>query len=237
MKNLEIEVQPGFVIYRNGPGPVWICPHSGPAMSNNSSRDNGSDVIASMCWLKTGGTMIISSIPRDKLLGLDFNRTLPPKDMALFFFQYFVENKDASRKERYKQEYAFVAKDEDDYKKKRAIYENFWDTVRKSGKIIIFMHREYTQLKNFPSAMDVITYRGEGMSRDIASAIVAKINGKYEDFLRHAEKHYKNSILMEEIRFVDEIKRKYGRFDKDLMEPQEIERVENAMKIIKKLII
>ncbi len=229
MKFLAIDFRPGFIVYRNGPGPVWVCPHSGPALEIPTSRDENTDTVAALCWLKTGGTLIVSTIPRKMMFGVDFNRDVPPEDLSLLLWPKFAENGYSERLKHYRKKYAWVAQDKADYRKRFKIYSDFWNTVRRSGNVIVFVHREYARMKNFPSIMDVVTYQGLGVNKEIIKKIVSKINQKYEPFFKRISKHYKKSILLEERRAADRIKEKFSAFD---LKKIKIEYKENLMKAL-----
>ncbi|HDD46498.1 MAG TPA: hypothetical protein ENG42_03405 [Candidatus Aenigmarchaeota archaeon] len=234
MRFLETEHHEGFCIYRNGHGPVWVCPHAGPSIKRMGTRDSGSDAIASLCWSKTGGTLIISNTPRNRVVGIDFNRHLPPKDMALIFWDIMTSN--SERAEWYRSNYAFVAKNEEDYERKRSIYEEFWNSVKGAGNIIIFMHTQNTTLKNFPSLMDVITYKGDGVDKNLVSEIVDEINNKYELMFKKMEKPYKNAIFLEELRFINDVLRKRGEFTLEAAKRYSKARVVKTIGVIKKYV-
>jgi hypothetical protein len=230
--DIRAEFHPGFVVYKNGFGPVWVCPHAGPAMETPNSRDDNSDTVASLCWLKTGGSLIISTLPRDRIFGIDFNRDIPPKEDAIEAWRYFIENKNKEKIEKFRDQYAWVAKDEKDYEHRLKIYENFWANIRKLGNIIVFVHRELTRLGNFPSIMEVITYQGQGVNKEIIKVIVDKINRKYDEFFENIAKHYKYTILLEEKRIVNISK--IGVFTLKTIKPEYVKSIMKDLKVMKK---
>ena len=63
---MERRFYAGFTVYQNGDNPVYVCPHSGPSLISPNNRDSYSDVIASLCFEKTGGSMVISNNPARK---------------------------------------------------------------------------------------------------------------------------------------------------------------------------
>ncbi|MCK4532038.1 MAG: hypothetical protein KAT94_04155 [Candidatus Aenigmarchaeota archaeon] len=234
MKFLNIDFRPGFIVYRNGPGPVWVCPHSGPAVEIPTSRDQWSETIASLCWLKMGGTLIVSTIPRKQMYGMDFNREIPPKDSSLNLWPQFVKDENKERLEKYRKVYSWTAVDEADHKHRLKIYNDFWNTVRRAGNIIVFLHTQFTRIKNFPSVMDVITYRGRGVKNEIIKAMVKKTNEKYEQFFRHIEKPYKDEIYLEQQRVIDRIKEVFSEFNPDKMKVEYKTNILSDLDIIKK---
>jgi len=234
MKFLNINFRPGFIVYRNGPGPVWVSPHSGPAIEIPTARDQWSDTVASLCWLKMGGTFIVSSVPRKQMYGMDFNREVPPKDSALRLWSEFVKDEKRGRLERYRKVYSWAAIDEADYKNRLKIYNDFWNIVRRAGNVIVFLHTQFTRIKNFPSVMDVITYQGRGVKKDIISAIVEKANEKYKGFFKQMEKAYKDEIYLEQRRIIDRIKEVFSEFALDKMKVEYRANILNDMKVVKK---
>jgi len=234
MKFLGIDFKPGFIVYRNGPGPVWVCPHSGPAIEIPTSRDHWSETIASQCWLNTGGTLIVSTIPRKQMYGMDFNREVPTKDSALNLWPEFVRDENRERLERYRKTYSWTAIDELDHRHRLKIYNDFWDTVKRSGNVIIFFHTQFTRIKNFPSVMDIITYQGRGVRDEIIKAIVEKTNKECEDFFRQMEKPYKDEIYLEHQRIINRTKEVFSEFSLEKMKVEYRKHTIDDMNIIKK---
>ncbi len=234
MKFLNIAFHPGFIVYRNGPGPVWVCPHSGPAIEIPTARDQWSETIASLCWLKLGGTLIVSGIPRKQMYGMDFNREIPPKDSALTLWPEFVKDENKERLEKYRKVYSWTAIDDPDYKNRLKIYSDFWNTVRRSGDVIIFLHTQFTRIKNFPSVMDVITYQGRGVKREIANAIINKANKIHKDFFKNIEKSYKDEIYHEHYRIIERVKNVFSEFNLDSVKVEYKKNILDDMKIIKR---
>lgn len=234
MRFLEVDFRPGFTVYRNGHGPVCVCPHSGPALETPTSADHWSETVGSLCWLKMGGTFIISGLPRKQMYGVDFNREKPPRDSAVNLWPEFVRDENRDRLERYRKNYSWTSASGTDYSNRLSIYNDFWDTVRRSGNVIIFFHRQFTRMKNFPSVMDVITYQGKGVRKEVIDAIVKKTNRKYRDFFKHISRPYKDEIHLEHIRIIDRIKRIFSGFDLDKMKVEYKTNTMNDMKKIKK---
>jgi hypothetical protein len=227
-----MDIQPGFIVYKNGYGPVWVCPHSGPAFENPFDRDENSEVVASLCWMKTGGSLIISTIPRHRAFGIDFNRDAPERNTSNLLWEEFEKNPDSRRVKQFEENYAWLSKNVSDFRSRQKIYENFWKTIRLLGNIIIFIHREHTFLPNFPSIMEIITYQGEGVNKEIVKAIVNNINKKYEDFFKDVSNHYKHTVLLEELRFIDRIKMQGSKFDIKEMSYNQKRRLGRSFKVI-----
>ncbi len=234
MKFLDIDFKLGFIVYRNGHGPVWACPHSGPALEVSTSRDENTDTVASHCWLKTGGTLIISGMPRKMMYGVDLNRNIPPKEISVNLFDQFIKDKFRKRLHNYRKEYAWASANEADYKKRLSIYNDFWRSVKRSGNVIVFVHRCYTRLKNFPSLIDVITYQGEGVDKKIIETISERINKKYEPFFKRISKYYKEYVMLEQKRVIEKVKRLFSEFDLSKMKVEYKEHVLSDIEVMKK---
>ncbi|UCC91488.1 MAG: hypothetical protein JSV39_04220 [Candidatus Aenigmatarchaeota archaeon] len=234
MKFLDINFRPGFTTYRNGEGPVWVCPHSGPALEVPTSRDENTDTVASRCWLKTGGSLIVSNISRKMTYGVDFNRDIPPKELSLNLFEEFVKDEFRKRLQNYRKEYAWVSKNETDYRHRNSIYDEFWRSVKRSGNVIVFVHRQFTRMKNFPSAIDIITYRGGGVDKKIVEKIAEKMNKKYERFFRSVSRYYKDYIILEQKRIMEKIKRLFSEFNMDKMKIEFRENILADLEVMRK---
>jgi hypothetical protein len=234
MKFLSINFHPGFIVYRNGPGPVWVCPHSGPALEVPTSRDQWSETVASLCWLKIGGTLIISTIPRKQMYGMDLNRDVPSEDDATALWPEFLKDEKRKRLKAYRDVYSWTAIDKLDHRHRLRIYNDFWNTVKRAGNVIVFLHTQFTRIKNFPSVMDVITYQGRGVKESIINAIVDKTNKKYEDFFRYIGKPYKDEIYLEHTRITERIKEVFSEFNLKKMEIEYETNILDDMKVMKK---
>ncbi len=192
-----MEMFPGFTVYRNGDGPVFVSMHAGHAFESVMERDDNSDCIGALCWKKYGGTLVLSTVTRNRFYGIDFNRDIPPQDIAFEFY-----NK-PDKIEYFKKRYAFVAKNPMEYKRKLRIYNEFWSYVRTSGNFFVFLHRHYARIKNYPSLMDLVTFRDIGIKKEILQKIVDDINESYRKFFRRIEKDLKRFILLEERRILE----------------------------------
>jgi len=234
---MEIMYNKGFIVYRNHKNlyePVFVAPHSGPAFEVPTSRDESSDTVASLCWMKTGGSLIMSGVPRKRLTGIDFNRDPPPKKLALQLWQKFYSEENEEELEEYRKKYGWVANDESDYEERLRIYTNFWNAVKASGNIVVFVHRKFARMKNFPSILDVITYQGKGVDKKILDSVLKNVNSRYESFFRKIEQSYKNAVLLEEERIVERIKNVFSDFDMKSMKIEYKTNIKKDIEVIKK---
>lgn len=223
----------GFTIYKKGEGPVFVTPHSGPSLETPTNRDDNSDTVASLCWLKSGGSLVLANVSRKRLLGIDFNRSVPPMKKALKMYKEFLFDRSPQQLLEYRNKYAFVAKDDRDYYERVRIHDRFWFQIKNLGNVFIFVHRKFSKLKNYPSIMDVVSFKGRGIDVDLVKRIIEELNDEYSDFLRRIEDDYKRAILAEEKRSIE----KAGYIDIKALQKPRTEKEKNiaeAMKNIRK---
>ncbi len=202
----------GFTIYRNGDNPVWVAPHVGSSFETPTSRDWNSDTVASLCWLKQGGSLVLSTLTRKRIWGVDYNRDPPSYETAVRAYPDFVADKNRARLSKYRSKYAFVAKNKADYTERLRIYETFWTTVGNLGSIIILIHRKFARMKNYPSVIDIVTYEGKGVDTSTIKKVLEQINKKYFEKLFNISEQYKRFILMDTERVCSRIKDVFGEF-------------------------
>ena len=67
---MDISFRKGYCAYKNKDNGIFIVtPHSGPAFENSTARDDNSETVASLCWKKVGGTLIVATVARKRLWG------------------------------------------------------------------------------------------------------------------------------------------------------------------------
>ncbi len=209
-----MKIKHGFLVYENGNDEItWVAPHSGPSLETPTSRDDNSDTVASLCWMKIGGKLIVSTMPRKRMMGIDFNRDAPPMRKSIKYYEWFRDNKNPEDLQEYREKYAWVSKNRVDYARRLKIYKDFWDEIKASGRTVVFIHRKFTRLKNFPSAMDLVAYRDYGFSRQLLKKTVERVNKKHGPLLQKISKNYKNAIIMEEQRVIERVLEVFGNFD------------------------
>ena len=224
---MDCKFYKGFSVYKKGDSDLAVVAiHSGPALETVNSRDDNSDTVASLCWKKTGGTLIISNMPRKRVWGIDFNRDIPPLKSAL---RAYPENQNYEEDLfEYRKKYAWVAKDTNDYENRLKIYQRFWEEVGKSNEIV-FIHRAYNRIKTFPSIMDVITFDGKGVDRKIMDDVIIDLNKKYEKFFKSVQKDYKESVVFETRRVVLNILRIFKSIELDKISDEFREDIEKDL--------
>ena len=211
---MDISFHRGYTVYADGRDDSLciIAPHSGPAFDFSNARDDNSETVAGLCWKKSGGTLIVSNISRLREWGVDFNRDIPPLDLALSMYPEIANRKMSDRSSAYKAKYGWVAKSEDDYYARLKIYQNFWSAA--SGfRYVIMVHRALSRIKSVPSIMDVITFIEKGVKKENIKETVSAVNTKYYQFLKSIEKTYKQFILLEQERAITNTINKFGTFN------------------------
>lgn len=231
---MEMEFCKGFTVYKNGPGPVFACVHTGPSFETPTSRDDNSDTVASLCWLRMNGSLVFSNITRKTLVGIDFNREAPPLKLALDYYRLFMSDIKRERLKRYRDRYAWVASSEQDYRRRLSIYNNFWSTIRLLGNFVVFIHRSFTRMKNYPSIMDVITFQGRGIKKRTAEEILKGINRKYGPFFKSIESRYKNSIIEEQKNILNMLEEKFNSIEPSKINAEFRENLLNDLKVMKR---
>lgn len=231
---MKFEFNRGYTVYKDSnPRLVIAAPHCGPALEVTTSRDDNSETVASLCWRKMGGTLVISNMSRKRLWGVDFNRDIPPIKTALNTFKIFFEEKEVDKMHNYRKKYAWVAKDETDYYNRLKIYQNFWAEVGK-GDYILLIHRTFTRIKAIPSIMDIITFGQAGIKENVIKEIVQEINAKYFDFFQKVEKDYKQAVYFETKRLISDLLRIYGSLSPEKIDIEFKENIEKDLEKIKK---
>ncbi|MBS3146918.1 hypothetical protein J4471_04455 [Candidatus Woesearchaeota archaeon] len=212
---MEILFKEGYCIYEDNKNDIVIAtPHSGPAFETSTARDDNSETVASLCWRKLGGKLVVANVPRKRLWGVDLNRDIPDLNLALNMFNLFKNTDDNDEKlYQYRRRYAWVAKDETDYNHRLAIYKNFWKEVN-DAKYVILVHRALTRIKNISSIIDIVIVN-DTKNKPKIKDIIRDTNNKYYEFLKKIEPSYKKMVMFEEERFVSNILRVSNQFSLD----------------------
>ena len=231
---MQIDFREGFIIYREGKKePAYVCVHSGPALENPVSRDNNSETVASLCWMKTGGTLIISTLPRKRAFGIDFNRGIPPKPEALAGFKYFINNSNRKFLYEYRKKYAWTAKDNEDYDTRLKIYNRFWKEVKKNF-FVLLIHTALTRLRFVPSIMDISSFDDKIISKEEFIKIINSVNSDYSDFFKKIENEYKTFVLLEEERAIINTFRIYNKFGLEKIDIDFLDKMKMGLNLVKK---
>jgi hypothetical protein len=231
---MQVFYRKGYIVYREKGERdfTYVAPHSGPALEIPTSRDDNSETVASLCWMRTGGTFILSTIPRKRAFGIDFNRGIPKRVDSLELFDGFMKDTRPVRLHHFRNKYAWVSFSEDDYRKKKKIYQSFWNEV-KAGNTIALIHAAFNRLKLVPSIIDITTFDSKGADRKLLREVVDDINDEYRKFFTEIEKPYKAVVLLEEERAISNIIRVSERFGLDDMNPDFLENIKADLDAIR----
>jgi hypothetical protein len=223
---MQIFFRRGYVVYKEKAEQdfTYVAPHSGPALEIPTSRDDNSETVASLCWMRTGGTLVLSTMPRKRAFGVDFNRGIPKKSEALELFEEFRNDKRPTRLHRFRNKYAWTASSESDFRMRMKVYKSFWNEV-KSGSSIALIHAAFNRLKLVPSIIDISTFDSRGVSKKLLKEVVDDINDEYRKFFREIEKAYKAVVLLEEERAINNIIRVSESFGLEEMNPDFLENI------------
>lgn len=190
---ITVEIENGFIHIKNRNDPVYITLHTGPQYGLPTIRDTNADTVASLCWKRTGGRLLISTISRNPLIGIDLNRNIPDKRTAIRQWKNAVKENIVD----YKKVYGMVAKDGKDYSKRLGLYKKFWNTAKISGKKFILLHTQDLRIGNFPSIMDIVTFDGRGIEKEKAMRIIKKLNKKFRTRFSDMENSFKKNLLFD----------------------------------------
>jgi len=231
---MNVNIKKGYVVYsKEDTNLIFIVPHAGHAVENPVHRDDHSDTVASLCWKEMGGRLIMSSVSRNRLFGIDFNRTVPSIKEALNKYKEFLEKSEKISLLDYTKKYAWVAKDETDYYERLKIYQSFWNEAV-DGKYIILLHKNFPKIKAVPSIMDFITFSNAGIKKSLIKNIVNQVNSKYFDFFEKIKTDYRNAILADTRRYILNIVRIYEHFDPNKMSQAHRNAIEKDLEKITK---
>ena len=165
--------------------------------------------------------------------GIDFNRGIPSKELALKHFKDFQDKEYGGNLVDYRKKYAWVAIDEEDYNNRLNIYRDFWDEVKK-GKTIIMIHRAFPRLKAYPSILDIVTFNSKGVNKEVLKGVIEKVNSKYYSFFKNVENDYKFMVKFEEKRFCSELLELFHEFDIDKIDKEYGDHLRKDVEKIKK---
>ncbi len=230
---MQIFYRKGYIVYREkGEDFTYVAIHSGPALEIPTSRDDNSETVASLCWMKTGGSLIVSTMPRKRAFGIDYNRGIPRKTESLELFDSFLNDRQPKRLHTFRNKYAWASHSEEDHKKRMRIYKSFWNEV-KSGQTIALIHSAFNRLKLVPSIMDLSTFNSRGVDRKLLKEVVDEVNDEYRKFLGDIDRAYKAVVLLEEERAINNIIRVSDDFGLDKMNPEFLEGIKADLNAIR----
>jgi hypothetical protein len=176
MNPINFHIKKGYIIADTGTlGPVFVAPHAAIAFYKpGDNQDMNTHHIAYRLARSMGGKALVSSVSRERDVGIDYFRNPPTQKLALENFPVFSKNVSKLTKE-YRKHYAWVAQDRKQHKSKQKIFSNFWNEIRNNKGPVVFVHRQYLNPIRHPSAIDVIPFNYEEETQDL----IKQINGKY----------------------------------------------------------
>ncbi|MEK6940903.1 MAG: hypothetical protein AABW49_03320 [Nanoarchaeota archaeon] len=223
-------IEKGFLIYRNAPSSLVIaCLHAGPSFESIVNRDENTDVAGGFLWKNIGGSLIVVSLPRSRMWGIDFNRGIPKADQALEIYNDYFNNPDINSKlNEFRKKYAWAAANEEDYATRLGCYQKFWEEVC-LGNEIILLHRQHSCLKNVPSMIDFTSF-GSIKNQEISKA-TRFINKKYSVFLDKTQYDYRRMIAFESKRRILQLMKLFGNVNPKIIGPSYREALEKDLAV------
>jgi hypothetical protein len=188
---MEFHLRRCFIVIEGKPkrGPTYVAPHAAVAFDKpEDNQDMGTHHISYML-VKDGGKAVISSVTRERDMGIDFFRQAPKPADALANYQLFRTGKKRETRD-YRKKYAWVARDMAEHRRKRRIYQEFWNEVEETRGPILFIHRQFLNPMRHPSIIDVVPFNHE---RKVGK-VIRQLNRKYEKVMRELWPVYKEAF-------------------------------------------
>jgi len=232
MHRTDFHIKKGYMIANTGiEGPLFVAPHAAIAFYKpGDNQDLNTHHIAYKLAKSMGGKAIITSVSRERNVGIDYFRKTPTQKLALENYEVF--GRDISHlTSSYRREFAWVAKDKKEHKSKQRIYSNFWREIKISKQPVVFVHRQYLNPIRHPSAIDVIPFNYEEETREI----VNRLNEKYRKTFKRLFPVYidafnfKSKCIMMKLKLEEENKKKLFRSRRPLLNKR-VKRFTNKIK-------
>jgi len=196
---MHFRLKDHFIVINGNPrsGPTYVAPHAAIAFHKPlSNQDEGTHHIAYRL-VQSGGRAIVSSITRERDIGIDFFREPPTRELALKNYRLFKERR---RKETrsFRKKYAWVARNTQEHTRKRRIFTSFWKEIAKSSGPILFIHRQYLNPIRHPSLIDIIPFNRQNKVKALTRAMNAKYSRLFGELLplyKAAFEHKTRAIL------------------------------------------
>lgn len=176
MNPMSFHIKKGYIISdTNTLGPIFVAPHAAIAFHKpGDNQDLNTHHIAYKLAMNMGGKALVSSVSRERHVGIDYFRNPPNQKIALENYESFGKNISRFTKN-YRREYAWVARDRQQHKSKQRIFNNFWNEIKYNKGPVIFVHRQYLNPIRHPSAIDIIPFN----YHEEAQEIINELNEKY----------------------------------------------------------
>jgi len=204
-------------------GPVYVAPHAGNAFYKpDDNQDTGTHYIAHR-MASGGGMAVISSLSRERKMGIDFYRLMPDKQTAIGKYCLFGEE-DIKGSFKFRKRYAWVAANEREHEHKKGIYVKFWETVNGKDSPVVFIHRQFLNPIRHPSLIDVVAFN----CRNNTSEVIRRVNHKHKPLFEKILPVYRSAISFKNycVLFKKEANSEFGISMFDHMEPKLRRRME-----------
>ncbi|MFH1444939.1 MAG: hypothetical protein ABIF08_00465 [Nanoarchaeota archaeon] len=184
---MQITIRKGFIVAdSNKPGPTYVAPHAAGAFYKLwDNQDHGTHYVA-FKLAETGGKALISTITRERNLGIDFFRQEPTETLALENYEKFANDPSKSTIN-YRKKYAWVARDSEEHFFKSRLYNNFWTETKNTNGPVLFIHRQFLNPIRHPSLLDVVPFNFETETKES----IAHLNERYFNLFRSLFPFYK----------------------------------------------
>ena len=220
MSPMNFHIKKGYILADTGRlGPVFVAPHAAIAFYKpGDNQDLNTHHIAYRLAKLMGGKALVSSVSRERNVGIDYFRNPPTQKLALENFPVFSRNVSKLTKD-YRRQYAWVAQDRKQHKSKQKIFNNFWGEIRNNRGPTVFVHRQYLNPIRHPSAIDVIPFNYEEETQEL----IKQINEKYAQTFRRLLPIYRDAFrfktrcIMMKLKLEEETGRKMFRDKRPLL--------------------
>jgi hypothetical protein len=230
---MDFDIKRGFIIADSGkPGPLYVAPHAAPAYYKPGDHQDHNTHYISFKLATYGGKALISTLSRERDLGIDFYRPFPSIRRALKAYPIIRDGKREKRRGP-SRTYAWAAKNMAEHATKMKIYTHFWSEVKRHDGPLVFIHRQFFNPIRHPSIMDVIPFDRKEKFIDI----VAELNEKYADVLSKMFPIYKAGFEFKNlcVDFKVDMLEKHKLILYHGKEPKPKKRREKFRKVLKKL--
>lgn len=195
---MHFKLKDHFILINGTPkrGPTYVAPHAAIAFRKpHDNQDEGTHHIAYRL-AQDGGRAIVSSVTREKDIGVDFFREPPPQGLALERYSLFKDGRIAETRD-FRKNYAWAARNLQDHRRKQRIFRSFWREIARSTGPIVFLHRQYLNPIRHPSLIDIVPFNMEDRVKALVSAMNKRHSRLFSELLplyRQAFEHKTRNI-------------------------------------------
>jgi hypothetical protein len=187
---MDFRIKRGYIIAgSHKPGPLFVAPHAAPAYYKPGDHQDHNTHYISYKLATSGGRALISALPRERDIGIDFYRPYPTAENSMESYKILQNGKFRERVKDARRT-AWAAKNIKEHALKMDIYTKFWNVVKEHKGPLVFIHRQFFNPIRHPSIMDVIPYN----RKDEFIRAVAELNEKYAEILAKMFPVYKEAF-------------------------------------------